>query len=490
MIEIHPKIHDRYTIEFKVGYIAKSDGAHNEFHMNTWIYIPEVLDINRHTYPKDNFYRDTRSYLRLITPQYLLGELTSEAVLPYGQLCRAFEQMDAQAANNGKVSADEALKQLEVAVKMYASIVKSSIRDACTDIERMADEWQMTAMAHRFAQDISTVLLLYRKLRGTVAGKETGWMKFYDYGDEFISNVVEQHAFRLMEYLRKRHHEVLEAVAPVLGPLLDKEEAYRKQRGYLCVEANSRDNNRTFVYHAGQLKKYIESNLYLPTHKRRNTVFLEQVCFSIAAGVSMVFATVVSFAFQQTYGNFTLPFFIALVISYMFKDRIKDLIRNYFANRIGGRFYDFLITILVNNRKIGWCKEGFDFVSPEKISKRVNEIRARKSPLVINRGVGEQVIQYRKYVHLKQKELKRLSKYPLPGINDIVRYNLKEFMRKMDNAQIPIYACQGNARYQQTNGDKVYYLNFVIQCKYDNQSEYKRYKVCLNRKGIKEIVEQ
>ena len=270
--------------------------------------------------------------------------------------------------------------------------------------------------------------------------------------------------------------------------MLDTENDYRRSMKYLCVEEESKDNNRAFVYRAGQLKKYIESNLYLPTHKRKNTVFLEQVAFSFAAGVSMVFATVVSFAFQQTYGNFTLPFFIALVISYMFKDRIKDLIRNYFANRLGSRFYDFLITIRINTRKIGWCKEGFDFVSPEKLSRRVNETRARKSPLVINRGVEEQVIQYRKYVHLKQKELKRLSSYPLSGINDIVRYNLKEFMRKMDNAQIPVYAHKSDNNYELVEGEKVYYLNFVIQCKYDNQSEYKRYKICLNRKGIKEII--
>ena len=84
--------------------------------------------------------------------------------------------------------------------------------------------------------------------------------------------------------------------------------------------------------------------------------------------------------------------------------------------------------------------------------------------------------------------MKRLSSYPLSGINDIVRYNLKEFMRKMDNAQIPVYAHKSDNNYELVEGEKVYYLNFVIQCKYDNQSEYKRYKICLNRKGIKEII--
>ena len=111
MIEIHPKIHDRNTLEFKVGYIAKSNGAHNEFHMNTWIYIPEVLDINRHTYQKDNFYRDTRSNLRLITPQYRLKDLTSTDVLPYKQLQEAYHVIS-------ESYTDKSQKALEVAVKM------------------------------------------------------------------------------------------------------------------------------------------------------------------------------------------------------------------------------------------------------------------------------------------------------------------------------------------------------------------------------------
>jgi hypothetical protein len=275
----------------------------------------------------------------------------------------------------------------------------------------------------------------------------------------------------------------------MITQLLDSERSYRRQRRYLEVEATSPDNNRQFVYHASQLKKYIESNLYLPTHKRRNTVFLEQVAFSFAAGVSMVFATVVSFAFQQTYGNFTLPFFIALVISYMFKDRIKDLIRNYFANNLGSRFYDYLITIRVNARKIGWVKEGFDFVSPSDVSKHVKEKRARKNPLVTNRGVDEQVIQYRKYVHLKRKAVDQLSAYPINGINNIVRFNLAGFMRKMDNPQVPLFVNNGDATPQYTTGDKAYYLNFVLQCKYEEKSEYKRYRVCLCRDGIKNVEE-
>ncbi len=479
MIDIKPKIHDSNTLEFKVGFLPNDGKTYDDFYMNTWIFIPERLDVNRHTYSKESFYNDTISYLRLITPRYELRELTDEHSLPFTRIKQACENP----VNDNK--------EFENEVKMYASIVKSSVRDAYIKITRQPNGEAQRSLACDLVEQARTVAEMYRSLRPTLLESDEGQqvVVYYDFGDEFISNIIEQHLGRIVKRLNPRERSG-EPLLPMLTQMLDSEHKYRQSRKYLDVEPDSPDGNRQFVYHASQLKKYIESNLYLPTHKRRNTAFLEQVAFSVAAGISMVFATVVSFAFQQTYGNFTLPFFIALVISYMFKDRIKDLIRNYFAHGLGSRFYDYLITIRVGLRKIGKVKEGFDFVSPQDVSRHVNEKRARKNPLVVNRGVDEQVIQYRKYVHLKRKAVDQLSAYPINGINNIVRFNLAGFMRKMDNPTVPLYVNQGDAANHFTEGDKAYYLNFVIQCKYEGISEYKRYRVCLRRDGIQDIEEK
>jgi hypothetical protein len=480
MISIKPKIHDSNTLEFKVGFVSNDGKTYDDFYMNTWIFIPEVLDVNKHTYSKETFYNDTISYLRLITPHYELRELTDTHSLPFTRIKEACENP----VNENK--------EFETEVKMYASIVKSSMREAYIKITQQTNEEARRSLACDLIEQAKQVTTMYRSLRPTLLESESGKQVavFYDFGDEFISNIVEQHLGRIVKLLNPRSKSDGGPLLPMLTQLLDSEHKYRRSRKYLEVEPNSADDNRQFVYHASQLKKYIESNLYLPTHKRRNTAFLEQVAFSVAAGISMVFATVVSFAFQQTYGNFTLPFFIALVISYMFKDRIKDLIRNYFAHGLGSRFYDYLIRIRVGLRNIGKVKEGFDFVSPQDVSRHVNEKRARKNPLVVNRGVDEQVIQYRKYVHLRRKAVDQLSAYPINGINNIVRYNLAGFMRKMDNPKVPLYVNQGDAANNFTYGDKAYYLNFIIQCKYEGKSEYKRYRVCLCRDGIKNIEEK
>ena len=59
MINIKPKIHDSNTLEFKVGFLPNDGKTYDDFYMNTWIFIPERLDVNKHTYSKDTFYCDT-----------------------------------------------------------------------------------------------------------------------------------------------------------------------------------------------------------------------------------------------------------------------------------------------------------------------------------------------------------------------------------------------------------------------------------------------
>lgn len=74
MIDIQVKLHDRYSVECKVGYHVDRDTEENEFRMNTWFFVPHSLDINASTYPKEAFYRDVKSNVRLITPIYTLEE--------------------------------------------------------------------------------------------------------------------------------------------------------------------------------------------------------------------------------------------------------------------------------------------------------------------------------------------------------------------------------------------------------------------------------
>jgi hypothetical protein len=122
MINIQYKIHDKYTIEFKIGFNAQREEVINKFSVNTWIFIPYSLDINRATYPKESFYRDLRSNTRFITPVYLLSEMVHGKAEPLSLLKNAFEKISENPVK-------ENIGDYEYNIKMFAAIFKSSLRN-------------------------------------------------------------------------------------------------------------------------------------------------------------------------------------------------------------------------------------------------------------------------------------------------------------------------------------------------------------------------
>ena len=460
MIDLTTKIHDKFTLEFKVGFNTKAAEhpmKYSDFVLNTWIFVPNSLDINAAKYSKDDFYRDLKSGVRLITPSYGLHELANdELLLPSQALITNF--------NDFSVSPDDT-QDLVHAIKMYCAIAKSAARDECHAITQQSDTEAITKACPLFLDDVCKVTNRFRSLLHRSNCEAT---------NERIQ-------------LRSNHAEVYPQLEERFKEVLINEKAYREQQGYLSVKADDPDGNSDFVFRASLLKKFTESDLYLNATKRKNTFLVEQILYSLAAGAAMVVATLSSFFFQQRYGNFTLPFLIALVISYMFKDRLKDWLRLIFARRVSSKVFDTRTNFRIKGRYIGWSKDSVDFIDSDKVIPEVMELRNRNPLFAEVSGKDEKVLLFRKKVQLWPHELAKASPYPLKGINDILRYNITEYTRKMDNPSFPLSGTWEDNEYKPIEGKKIYRLTFVMQCAYDDKTEYKRTVVYCDRNGILEV---
>ncbi len=481
MIDLSTKIHDKFTLEFKVGFNteqATKPMKYRDYVMNTWIFVPNSLDINAAKYSKDDFYRDLKSGVRLITPSYELHELANnDELLPSKALTTNFNDLHA--------APDDTL-DLTHTIKMYCAIAKSAFRDACFSASQQSDAATRKEACLQFLDDGRKILErfrgLFNQLNDDNATDRT--RQVFSYGDEFLSNVLEKYTYRLRDAIRIHHPEEYPSVEARFKEVLLDERNYREQKGYLCVKIDDEKGNEDFVFRASLLKKFSESDLYLNATKRKNTFLVEQILYSLAAGAAMVVATLSSFFFQQRYGNFTLPFLIALVISYMFKDRLKDWLRLIFARRVSSKVFDTRTDFRVKGRYIGWSKDSVDFIDSDKIIPEVIHLRSRNALFAEVSGKDEKVLLYRKKVQLWPSELAKASPYPLRGINDILRYNLTEYTRKMDNPSFPLSGTWEDNEYKPIEGKKVYHITFVIQCVYEGKTEYKRIVVRCDRNGI------
>lgn len=488
MIDIKVKIHDKFSFEFKTSFIttrkAKNDDT-NEFSISTWIFVPNTLDINRSTYSKEQFYKDIKSNIRLITPVYSLKKIYSdESNSPINKLRKAMQELIDNPDNEDKY------QNYTFQVKMFSSILKSASRDKVYYIIEEQDDSLIPELIDKYIKDTSSILQQYRSLKSLAnrSSMSEDYRQYLNFGDDFNGNLIEQHTFRLMRMLENR--STYNTIKPKLYQLIKEEDKYKREKGYSCLDAEEVTNNYLVIMRRGILKKFIESDLYLNTKQLKDGAFAQQFYYGIAAGISMIFATVIAFTAQLKYGNFTLPLFFALVVSYIFKDRIKDLMRYYFSTQLGKKYFDNKRELEIQKEKIGWVKESFDFVVEGKTPEIIMNMRKR-SPLVEaeNKIYNEQIILYKKLVKLSSSEISLYKGYEFIGINDIIRFNLTSFIQKMDNPFIPIYMPDEKDGYIRFTSEKVYALHIILRCQGQEKLYYRKFRLLFNREGIKDITE-
>ena len=480
MIDINVKIHDKYSVEFKIGLKVKYPNL-EKFAVNTWIFVPNSLDIDSQTYTKQQFYTDVKTNIRLITPRYPLASIVEQGALPYENLKSAVESItvDASPVN---------VAEYEYQIKMFAAIVKSALREGIKHI-KAAESKDSALLCSEYLSSCRQIIARYGGLKHSINNTEVSGelLNYFNYGEEFICSMMIGHLGKLHNELDKQlSNETLSKIGKAINDLID----YKRKMGYPEVSVENDSVNDEMVFRQGVLKKYVESDLYLNAQVRKDGVLVEQIYYSLAAGLAMLFATIVSFAFQRRFGSLTMPLFVALILSYMLKDRIKELMRFYFAHRLGQKYFDNKTTLSIKNQVIGNVREGVDFITDKQTPPEVREIRGRSHLVEAqNRIWNEKIILYRKSIIIDSELLALCTPYYVDGLNDITRLNFLSFTRQMDNPDVWLRLVSQDGELTGVTARKLYYINIIMQFKWGDEVDYKRFRIAINRNGISEIKE-
>ena len=485
MISITAKKHDNFSIEFKCGFNCNEDRARDNFSVSAWIFVPNSLDITPENYGKQQFYRDIKSNIRLITPMYLLREIADESSLPLTSLKNA---MEAVVASPNVANMDS----YEYHLKMFSAIFRSGVRNHVMQIHDPEILVDSPSLVEDYA---SYSILAIRKFRDlykildvpAVPDKARGYFRMCD---EFVGHSLDLQTIGLIKKIESvSDSQKLSDLKAKLVSIVTDERKYKQSVEYGILNGES-IHDRRLIYHRGMLKKFVESELFIHLSKKKDGVAIEQMYYSIAAGIAMIFATGVAWFIQLKYGNITWPLFVALVVSYMMKDRIKDLMRYYFAHKLGNKYYDKKADITIGKKWVGKIKEGFDFISLKNTPEAVIQRRERASFVEDeSRIFEEKVMLYRKRLTIDGKALASVDNYPMSGINDIMRLHLTRFSHKMDNPKIDIDTLDADGNLMSMSVRKTYYLNVVFQLKHDEQTKFQHFRIVMSRDGVIEINE-
>ena len=222
---------------------------------------------------------------------------------------------------------------------------------------------------------------------------------------------------------------------------------------------------------------------------RRPGKVAEQIVFGVAAGIAMVFATAVAFYSQSRWGTMSLPFFMALVVSYIFKDRIKDAMKVVLASRTMRRLLDHKIRLHAGpDRRVGTVGEGFSFLRDRTVPPDVRDLRNRDHITEIeNDDMGEAIILYRKRVHLDTTNVECLgSDTPVEGVTDVTRIKIQRYLERMDDPRQTLYVVDAED-YRKVAARRVYHVQLVLKYHLPEEVRLKRYRLVLDKEGLLRI---
>jgi hypothetical protein len=486
MIEENVKIHDKFQFELKFTYQPEEHTGLTRYSVDTYFFLPKSLGISEKTYAKNDFYEDIQSYIRLKTPSVLLKNIYNGENSPLKKLEDSIDKVST-------LSSAQNSTEYEYRIKMLCSIIKSAQRDEIAFIQKQAVDKDIERGVFHVSESLSEIMKEFRKLRNkiNVSSIPPKLINLYSFADEYLSIITNEARHELYETADKSELKKKEGLAEAILKQAKDEISYRQEIGYPSIPSEDSDNE-TMIFRRSALKKLIGRVLFLNKKTKRAGTFAEQLLFGFAAALAMAFATFAAIMSKNRFEEVTLAFFITLVIAYVFKDRMKDLLKNYVSIAIRRIFADKKTRVYTNlDQKIGHIRETFSFIEESELPKNIGIARNRNYISGIDDGVHEEnIMLYRKEICLISKSFGKIfPDFRISGINDIIRMNVSKFLSKMDNPEENVFLPKRTG-YVKIQGSRVYHINIVIE--YSTASSKHTvncFRLVLNRNGIKRIEE-
>ncbi|MFH1619469.1 MAG: hypothetical protein ABIG11_06140 [bacterium] len=507
------KFHDRHRFEIKLD-IDLAPRDINVYRVETYFFVPRALNINPSTYTKNDFYNSAQKYIRFKTPQMTPSKIADPAVKT-SPLARIAAALPGLLSGSGSPGLEETVHN---ELKMLGCVSRASLRDhvkyQLAEISALSpggggresggteDGIKMKTLEEHglgFVRDVRNLISRIRGLRGELANPivPVKIRESFGFFDEFLSITVEDYLTELLAGIHRNTEarRGLGAVEQSLADIILAQGTYRRAMGYPSLVQKNTDNEG-MVYRRGVLKKFISSILYLHIEVSEWKGLL-QFLFGMAAGIAMLFAAVVMFYAQNRYATNSLPFMAIVVISYIFKDRIKDWLKLLFSRGMTRWIADRKVNIRDprNGQIIGTVKEAFSFMADSALP---SDIFLRRNidniTSIDEEGKPERVFKYEKEVRLYSGRISKAHERRR-DLNDIMRFSISDFLDQADDPRADhMYLSPETGELECVKCMRVYHINMVI--KYisgdslgKEKLAYERIRIVLSRDGIVRLEE-
>ena len=452
------KQHGKKQIEVKQKIRITDKTKKLKYRVDTFFIFPSALQITENNFKKEEFKHNLKCYLSLSEQSPSLSGLRdelSELRLSPGQ----------------EEESDDFYRRFCL---KYKTALQESSRSLMENQELSVEETEA------FLQTVNKLLEEFRKIKSSQENSDH-LVQLLDKLDEYLTVVT---AFCLRDLsevcIGEPRNKILSFWQEV--------EKYRASRFPVeSIEGESKES--AFLMRWSFLKKFVQSSLFLDIRYKQGAPLLTHSIYGSAAALSMLFATVVAFFYQDRYGSLSRNLFFALVIAYIFKDRFKEIVRDWLSNVIFRRWIpDRRLFIFLGKKKVGCAKENFDFVSLNELPISNKDILQEDARLLsdcfrqskLTPYACDSIFRYSREITLSASE------FPDEAcLIDIIRFNISEFLHNLGATSegLPFFCDNGKS----PKGEKLYNIYLFRSFCVGEKSDSEVIRVTVNAKAVRRI---
>lgn len=478
------KAHTRRILEIKVHYHLNPKNRHEAFSVENYFFIPPSLEINSGRFSSDLILHWMKNHLRFSTPLMPLAQIVSRDN-PDSPLVRIRRILE------GAVKArDVSERRLFYEMRMLSNMVRARLREHIIRWRREKmplDREQIQPLLNCTDALMEESAALKVVLESSPASP---WVyQNYAWMDESLSLLVEDWESRLFEMAQTRvPPDLKEEIRGRLG----RQQEYRKIRGYHTVPSSEEDAraNESYVYHSSMLKKWAQSALFVHRRRTKRPKRWGEIVAASAAGAAMAFTLAATFLTGNLVPAGGVAWSLVLVLVYIFKDRIKDGIKNRLRRLFPKLIPDDELSLVDPSAQkvMGRSTTHISFKSRGDLSDEVLGLRQDRTNPFRDILPPENVLLVEKVLQTKSRRTMK-NHNRLETVTEILRFNLDDWMREMDETRSPIRDFR-RGEVETLRAPRVYHVNLLIRLRINkpsSHSEILRYRLVLNRKRILRI---
>ena len=452
------KQHGKKQIEVKQKIRITDKTKKLKYRVDTFFIFPGALQITENNFKKEEFKHNLKCYLSLSEQSPSLSGLRNEL-------------SELRLSPGQEEESDDFYRRFCL---KYKTALQESSRSLMENQELSVEETEA------FLQTVNKILKEFRKIKSSQENSDH-LVQLLDKLDEYLTVVT---AFCLRDLsevcIGEPRNKILSFWQEV--------EKYRASRFPVeSIEGESKES--AFLMRWSFLKKFVQSSLFLDIRYKQGAPLLTHSIYGSAAALSMLFATVVAFFYQDRYGSLSRNLFFALVIAYIFKDRFKEIVRDWLSNVIFRRWIpDRRLFIFLGKKKVGCAKENFDFVSLNELPISNKDILQEDARLLsdcfrqskLTPYACDSIFRYSREITLSASE------FPDEAcLIDIIRFNISEFLHNLGATSegLPFFCDNGKS----PKGEKLYNIYLFRSFCVGEKSDSEVIRVTVNAKAVRRI---